>query len=57
MASKRDPYEVATVTGDHVARRMIRRGWELIGQSGGAFLTARVYTLRRPNPKYRGALR
>lgn len=55
MANKKDPYETKQVRSDRVARKMVRKGWELLGQSGGALMTARTYTLRRPNPKYKGA--
>jgi len=54
VVSKKEPYEVKTIRSDRVARKMQREGWELVGQSGGALMTARVYTLRRPNPKYKG---
>lgn len=54
MASKKEPYETKQVRSDRAARRLVRRGWEMLGQSGGALMTARTYTLRRPNPRYRG---
>lgn len=53
MASKREPYEIKQVRSDRQARKLQRQGWELVGQSGGFLMTARTYTLRRPNPKYR----
>lgn len=54
MAGKNEPYEVRQVRSDRVARKLQRKGWELVGQSGGFLMTARTYTLRRPNPRYRG---
>lgn len=57
MASKKDPFEVKQVRGDRQARKLQSAGWELVGQSGGFLMTARTYTLRRPNPRYREAQR
>lgn len=54
MASKKDPYETKQVRSDRAARKLVCQGWELMGQSGGFLMTARTYTLRRPNPRYRG---
>ncbi|MDH5134623.1 MULTISPECIES: hypothetical protein [unclassified Microbacterium] len=54
MASKKEPFETKQVRSDRQAQKLVRQGWELVGQSGGALMTARTYTLRRPNPKYKG---
>ncbi|MCV0334560.1 hypothetical protein [Microbacterium sp.] len=54
MASKKEPYETKQVRSDRQAQKLVRQGWELMGQSGGFLMTARTYTLRRPNPKYKG---
>ena len=54
MASKKEPYEVKQVRSDRIARKLQRKGWELMGQSGGFLMTARTYTLRRANPKFVG---
>lgn len=48
-----DPYLVKTVRSAGAARRLQRKGWELTGQSGGALMSATVYTLRLPNPRHR----
>lgn len=53
MASKKEPYEVTQVYNKRKALKLQRKGWELVGQSGGALMTATKYTLRRPNKKYR----
>lgn len=57
MASKKDEYEVKQVRTGRAAKKLQRKGWELMGQSGGFLMSAIVYTLRRPNPRYRGAQR
>ncbi|CAM3265924.1 hypothetical protein OCAE111667_00610 [Occultella aeris] len=51
MAREKEPYEVRQVNSDRLARKLQRQGWELMGQSGGALMSARTYTLRRPNPR------
>lgn len=55
MASKKQEFEVKQVRTGSAARRLMRKGWEQTGQSGGALMSATVYTMRRPNPKYKGA--
>lgn len=50
----REPFEVVSLTSGRRARRMMREGWELLSTRGGFLLTATTYTLRRPNPRYRG---
>lgn len=52
--SKRDKYQIRTATSRRKAERLMREGWELLDKSGGFFMTATVWTLRRPNPRYRG---
>lgn len=52
--SKKDQYLSKQVRSDRQAKKLIRQGWELVGQTGGFFMTARTYTLRKPNPKYTG---
>lgn len=51
----REPFEVVTLADGRRAHRMMRDGWELLSARGGFLLSATVYTLRRPNPRYRGA--
>lgn len=56
MASKKEPYETRTVAGHRRAARLVRDGWEIVSTSSNFLAPARV-TLRRANPRYRGATR
>lgn len=56
MASKKDPYETTTVAGHRRARKLAQKGWEIVGTSSN-FLAPATVTLRRPNPRYKGATR
>lgn len=50
----REPYEVVSLTNGRRAHKMMREGWELLSARGGFLMSATTYTLRRPNPRYRG---
>ncbi|GAB2472840.1 DUF2510 domain-containing protein [Xylanimonas ulmi] len=58
MARRGQPYVTVTVRTQKQAERLVRAGWEVVAQSGreswvwGSDLQI---TLRRPNPRFRGA--
>lgn len=58
MANKREPYLTKTIAvgySDRKVRKMVADGWEVVATRGGALGSAQHVTLRKPNPKYRGA--
>lgn len=57
MASKRDPYLTTQVKQFHHSRRkvnkLVKQGWEVTSTTQIGTSNWHVFSLRKPNPKYK----
>lgn len=58
--SKRDPYITKSFrklgsSGSRKLKKLVAQGWEIVSSAPVGASGVTVYTVRKPNPKYRGA--